>query len=199
MIQQPFPSFCKHNTRPARNVDLRRYGSEGKQSGHEKSYLHKVFPAIPFHWVCEILALRHDVSKPSEASLVTAENNAVLATLVNADPIISEAFGRVEVEDEKQSCSFIDNDFVGFVLQRHICLTTCILRMVISAIRIMPYLWCFKPTISSSELVHREVKVIKVSIAKVFVVENVPLPTGIVEGVSVALAREVKPLGIRVR
>lgn len=71
--------------------------------------------------------------------------------------------------------------------------------MVISAIRIMPYLRCFKPAVSSSELVHRGVKVVKVSIPKLFVVENVPLPAGIMEGVSVALAREVKPLEVGVR
>lgn len=56
-IQRPFPSFCQYNTRPARNVDLRSYGLEAERSAHEKSHLHKVFPAIPFHWACEKLAL----------------------------------------------------------------------------------------------------------------------------------------------
>ena len=89
---------------------------EGEGSVHEKSHLHEVFPAIPFHWVCEKLALRHNVIKSSEASIITAENNPILATLIDTDTIISEALGGVEVEDEKQSRTLVNDDFVGFVL-----------------------------------------------------------------------------------
>ena len=89
---------------------------EDERFVHEKPHLHEVFPAIPFHWVCEKLALRHNVIKSSEASIITAENNPILATLIDTDTIISEALGGVEVEDEKQSRTLVNDDFVGFVL-----------------------------------------------------------------------------------
>lgn len=120
MIWQSFPSFCQYNTRPARNIYLRCYvlwlSLEGERSAHEKSHLHEVLPAIPFHWVCEKLALQHNVIESSKASIITAEHNSILATILDTDTIISETLGGVEVEDEKQSRALVNDNLIGFVL-----------------------------------------------------------------------------------
>jgi hypothetical protein len=59
---------------------------------------------------------------PAKLHIVTAEYDGVVARDLDADAVIRVGFGRVEVEYEEDACAFEDDDFVGLVLERNVCL-----------------------------------------------------------------------------
>lgn len=64
-----------------------------------------------------MLRIQRDPIKPSEPLLVTREQHAVSSRHVHSDSEVDEGFGWVEVEDEEETCSFEDDDLVGFVFK----------------------------------------------------------------------------------
>jgi len=56
------------------------------------------------------------------------------------------------------------------------------------------YLRRFKPPIFSSKMVHFPVEIIKVFVTQIIIINDIPLPSGVMERISVPLAGEVKPL-----
>jgi hypothetical protein len=66
----------------------------------------------------------------TKSLFVAAQDYLVFSRLVNSDPVVGERLSGVDfvscvlreltVEDEKKSCSFKDDDLVGFVLERDV-------------------------------------------------------------------------------
>ncbi len=61
-----------------------------------------------------------NVVESTEALLIAAQDDLVFARLLNADSVVGEALRRVKVEHEEQACSFVNDNFVYFMLQRNI-------------------------------------------------------------------------------
>ena len=77
---------------------------------------------MPLHRRCEMPRVSGDVIEPPKLRFVTAQNNNVFSWFFNTYPIICEATGRVEVEDEQETSPFIYDDFVYFMFERDISL-----------------------------------------------------------------------------
>lgn len=84
----------------------------------------------------------------------------------------------MEIEDEDETGSLKDNDFVSFVLQGDVCL------------------WGVKPTVLRFALVHHGIKVVQELVAEKRVLGEIELAAGIPEGVLVTLTRKIEPLGM---
>jgi len=91
-------------------------------SSRGKVNLQPILPAVPFHRSREVLSTKADITKSAIFLRVTGQNDLVLSSFLDADPIIGEAVRWVEIEDEQKSCTFVDNDFVYFMFQRYVCL-----------------------------------------------------------------------------
>lgn len=100
----------------------------------------------------------------------------VFARFFNANTVVGKRLGRVEVEDEQQPGALKDNDLVDLVLQGHVSLGGG------------------KPSVFLFSVIHRRVELVEVFVTKNLVINNVPLPTRVMERVIVSRAREVKPL-----
>ena len=117
-----------------------------------------------------------DVFEPSEALFVGRKDDMVFARFFNANTVVGKRLGRVEVEDEQQPGALKDNDLVDLVLQGHVSLGGG------------------KPSVFLFSVIHRRVELVEVFVTKNLVINNVPLPTRVMERVIVSRAREVKPL-----
>ena len=82
----------------------------------------------------------------------------------------------MEVEDEQQPGPLKAYDLINFVLERHVSLRSG------------------KPAVFFFSVVHRRVKLVEVLVTKKYVVNNIPLPPGVVERVVVPRTREIEPL-----
>jgi hypothetical protein len=87
-----------------------------------KPYLQPVFPSMPLHWRCSELVAKCHIVESSELLLITGENDAIFPRFINANAIVREGCGGVEVEDEKKAGAFIDNHLVTLVFERDVCL-----------------------------------------------------------------------------
>ena len=109
---------------------------------------------------------------------IAAEHDPVRALLLNANAVVGEAVGRVEVEDPQQARALEDDDLVALVLQANVRLR-----------RVQPSVLLLGP-------LHLAVELVEEPIPQQLVVDEVELPARVVEAVAVALAREVQPFWV---
>lgn len=140
--------------------------------------MHPVLPIIPLHRRRFIPSTRQQILKPTKPLLIATQHHLIRTLYLDPDPIIRKALCRVEIEHEQESSALVHDKFVDLVFERDICL------------------WRGEPVILRVEVVHGGVKRVEVSVPEDRVVDDVPLATGIVEGVAVAFAREIQPLWI---
>jgi len=107
--------------------------------------------------------------------LIGVQQDLVLASSGDTNPIVCEGLGGMKVEDEDRTCSVKREDFVVFMLQRHIGLRSA------------------QPVDFGLRVIHCGVKVVEVSVAQKLVVHHVPLTACIMKRRVVACSREVKP------
>ncbi len=137
--------------------------------------------------------------EPSETLFVTGEHNLVLSGLLNANAIVRERLRRVEVEDEKNSGTLEDDLFIDVVLQGHMCLYDGMSSSSHQWTGEARVTWgAGKPLVFGLQVVHGFVEVVQVPVAKYGIINDVPLPTGVVERVVVSSTREIEPLNARI-
>lgn len=56
------------------------------------------------------------------------------------------------------------------------------------------YLGRIKPAVLTSEVIHGGIKVVQIPVSEDLVIDNVPLSARVMERVSIAFSREIKPL-----
>lgn len=61
--------------------------------------------------------VQRDPVEATEPLLIAGEEHTVRSRHIDSDSEVDEGFGRVEVEDEEETSSFEDDDFVGFVFE----------------------------------------------------------------------------------
>lgn len=141
-------------------------------------HLEEVLPVVPRKGRSEKARILGDVAVAAESLAVGAEHNAIRAFLLDADAVIGEAVGGVEVEYPEQASALKHNDLVAFVLETDVCLRG-----------VQPPVLLLCP-------LHFAVEFVEEPVAQEVVVNEVELAPRVVEAVAVAFAREVEPFGV---
>lgn len=76
-----------------------------------------VLPVVPFHGCCEEPCTLVDAVETTDILAVRVKDNSVCSSNVDADPVVAEAVGRVEVEDKHQAGTLKHDHLVVLVLQ----------------------------------------------------------------------------------
>lgn len=76
-----------------------------------------VLPVVPFHSGRKEPGALVDAVESANILAVRVQDYSVCSSNVDADPVITEAVGRVEVEDEYQAGTLKYDDLVVLVLQ----------------------------------------------------------------------------------
>jgi hypothetical protein len=84
---------------PGRNIDL-----------------HKVLPFVPRKRCSEEARTLIHVPVTAKVLAISAQDDPIRALLLDADAVICETVGRVEVEDPEKAGPFEHDDFVALVL-----------------------------------------------------------------------------------
>lgn len=137
-----------------------------------------ILASIPFHRSSEETGSLVDSVVSTDLLGVSVEHHAISARHIDANAVVAEALRGVEVEDEYQSSSLKDNHLVILVLQRDVCLGSS------------------QPAKLGFAVVHEAVKLVQELVAQEMVLGKVELSSGVPEGVVVAFAGEVEPLGV---
>lgn len=157
-----------------------------------------VLAVVPLHWSCtgetvswrlvvqtseKLVCLQEfgvlvDGVEPSNLLSVRVEHDLVSASHIDSDAVIGIAIAGVEIENEDQASSLVDNHFVPFVLEGDIRLGRV------------------QPTILVFALVHQSVEMVEILVSQQWVVRQVQLPSSIPERVAVSLTWEIEPLGV---
>lgn len=127
------------------------------------THLHPVLPVVPLQRCGEENTVSLDVIKAAKTFLVAGQHDTIFARLLNANAVVRERVGRVEVEDKHQTCPLEDDNLVYFVLERDVCRRGG------------------EPAVLALQVIHSLVEIVEVSVAEERVVYNIPLPACIVE------------------
>lgn len=141
-------------------------------------YVSPVASTIPLHWCREESGIRINPVEASKISCVGIKDDAISSGRVNANAVVAEALCGMEVENENQSSSFKNNDFVSLMLERDVGLRS------------------MQPTECALSVVHGLVEIVQKSIPKKMVFGQIQLPTGIPERIVVSLTRKVQPFRV---
>lgn len=156
------------------------YQSQGTYHGCAAGNINMgaVLPTVPFSRLGEEASALVNTIMSARLLGIRVQHNSVCPGHVDPNPVIAEALGRMEVEDEKAATSLEDDDLVSLVLERDVCLRR------------------LQPTEAALAGVHETIKVVEELVPEQVVVGQVKLAPGVPKGVLVALAGEVQPFRV---
>ena len=127
------------------------------------SNLRPILPVIPFHSRCRVFCRNIYVFEPSELFGVGRKDRMVFARFFDADAIVGKRLGGMEVENKQQPGTLKDDDFIGLIFKRDVSLRGG------------------EPAICLFSVVHCRIKLVEILVAKIRVINDIPLPSCVVE------------------
>lgn len=137
-----------------------------------------VRPSVPLHRRGKEACALVEPVEPAEVLCIGVEYYPVGPRHLDADAVVGVALGGVEVEDENDTGPLEHDDLVALVLERDVGL------------------WGVEPAVFGLSEVHGPVEIVQEMVSQKVIVGEIELPPSVPEGVLVAFAGEVEPLGV---